>query len=266
MAKGIFDTEAEKKTVDSSEPKVVPIEDKKEDFSNVFQQQSQQASKRASDAADAGRRKSTVMDDSIAQINASGLGGKSAADRVDEEIAEMDSVSEEDLALAEELVFGGYVEKTVKAKNLKNVSVTVCSVTAGEIAIVEEMALDYINTYKDDDGEIEGIPNNNAKAYKQMIEVALGVTGINGKELSDKAAYQLGGIKKGIIKYDELVFDGDMEGSKKILEMIKQAVKFRAMIIRRMSAPLIDMITAIKYDFNAKMFDIMNTDDILPKS
>ena len=92
----------------------------------------------------------------------------------------MESISEEDIALAEELVFNGYVEKEYKSKSMTKVSAIVCSTTAGEISIIEEMILDYVNQFKDEDGEIQDLPTNNAKTYKQMLEAAHGIKSING--------------------------------------------------------------------------------------
>jgi pyridoxal biosynthesis lyase PdxS len=82
---------------------------------------------------------------------------------------------------------------------------------------------------------------------------------------SDTIAH-LNTIKKAIIKVSELENSGEMVKAKELKESLKKALIKRATAIQRLPTPMIDFLSGEKYGFDSKMFSIMSSKKILPKS
>lgn len=233
--------------------------EKKEDFQTPFEQQEDLTRRRAT----SGTRKpgESYAEQAANQIN------KAAGETPDltEEMKEAMSVSEDDLALAEKLVFDGYAEVDVTMPNIPDKKFTICSTNAEEMSVIDEIIFDMVTEKEGKDGRID-LPQNHIQTWRNAMYVALGYRGMNQKELCDKARHHLNTIKKAIQHVSELMFQGELKQAEELKDDMKKAVKARALRVRRMPTPMVDFLSGKKVEFDQKMFAIMSAKDILPKS
>jgi len=171
----------------------------------------------------------------------------------------------DDLKLAEELIFKGYAEREVNMKNFPDRKFTICSTSAEELSIMDEILFDMLKQYETSSGQVD-MPQNHLNSMRSAIFLALGYRGVDQKELCEAPAQHLNTIKKAVIKLTELELGGDMEGAEKLRSSLKHALKTRALRVKRLPTSLIDWLSNEKAIFDRKMYKVMSTKNIIPKS
>lgn len=174
-------------------------------------------------------------------------------------------ISPEDLDLAEQMIFRGYAETDVSIPVFKDKKFTICSTSAEELSMLDEVVFNYAKSFERNDGTFD-IPQNKISSLRNSLFVAISYRGMNGSELCDAGAYHLNTIKRGIIKVEELLLSGDVEKSNNLKKQVEKSLLYRAAQIRKMATPLIDFLSSEKANFDAKMLRIMSDKDLLPKS
>ncbi len=209
------------------------------------------------------------INNAIGQINSAGLGGDSASNggvsALEEKILE---VTEAEEALAEQMLFNGYASKDVVIPVFarKGTHVTVTTITAQEMSLVNQMVFDYIREAENKDGNLD-IPEIEIAAYRSALTACLTFRGINGKDLCENDAvatlYQL---KAGIKKANSLLSSGNIEKGESLITSVKQKVRYRVSQFKDLPTPVTDFISDERYRFEQRMFEVMNKEAILPKS
>jgi len=193
------------------------------------------------------------------------LGAKDESQNVQKELDDLDKVTPEELKLAEQLIFKGYAELDVKMANLPDNTFTICSTSAAEMDIIEEMLFDKVKNSEDKDGKIN-IPNNNIQALRNALTVAISYRGMNKEELCKNTSNHLNIIKRAIIKLAELEAAGEIEEFGKVNKSLKSSLMARALEVAKLPTQMIDFLSSEKFAFDSKMHLIMTTKKALPKS
>lgn len=236
---------------------------KKVDFKSVFDQDVHNKKERQR-RSDEISKKSSPKFDAVNKVNKQLSGGDS--DDMSKELNDMDDISEEDLKLAEELIFKGYVEYEEEIEFIKEKKhkACLCSITAEEIDIVNEMVFELVKGKENDEGQID-MPQNSVSLKNQFYTLALSFKGFNQADYVKERNYSLSLIKSVIIKLPDFEIEGNIEKYNKIREEVKKAIKIRASKLRNLPTPVVDFLSNKKYQFEKKMYEIMNKKDIVPK-
>ena len=195
---------------------------------------------------------------------------KEGVDTVTEEDKKIAEISEEDLELAQQLIFKGFAEKDVKFGAL-DVTVTVVSTSANDVEMINDMVKDYIDFYDKDrkkDGEVAyETPVYNLESYRNTVMLALSISSVNGKDIcEDNPQAKLQIIKSGIEKINKLNAVGDITKAEEMKEDIKKRVNYRARTIASYPIPVIDFFSRAKMEFDDKMMEVLSNEDVFPKS
>lgn len=272
-SKGIFDQEPNKGS--HQEPRKGPlrepsieelqpgVETTKKQFKDPFSQHAEQISERSSKKPNLDQiigKSDSTLDKTAAAVNSSGPGSNVQAD-----LDEMDNFSEEDIGLAEKMIFKGYAEFDSSMKIFPDNKFTICSTSAEEISLIEEIIFDYIKSEENEDGIVD-IPQSNVQALKSALFVAISYRGMNQQELMDDTSCYLNAIKKSIIRITELHDSGKLDEAVKLKKITKECLLKRASKVKRLATPLIDFLSDAKHRFDSKMLAIMNSKGLVPKS
>jgi len=193
------------------------------------------------------------------------LGSSSDADNVQEELEDLEKVSPEDLKLAEQLIFKGYAEKDIEMLNLPGNVFTICSTSAAEYDIIDEVVFDKVKGYETDDGKID-MPQNKLTALKTALMIAISYRGRNKEEICVDSVNHLNTIKNAIIKISEYQMLGEIKKLDELKESLKKSLLVRAIHIMKLPTQIIDFLSSEKLAFDSTMYRIMTTKKILPKS
>lgn len=237
----------------SSEKKQTPSEPLKEDFQDVFQEQKTKGQQTA--LSPKHRSQDQYTAEQADRINRSLMG-----DDLDDI-----EIEEEDIKLAEKLIFDGYTEIDVKMDRFPDRSFTICSTNAEEISFIDEVIFDMVKGKETADGLID-LPQNHINTMRNALFVALGYRGKDKTELCENRIQHLNTIKKAIMRIGDLEMDGKLEEAIKLKDSLKSALKARAIKVKRLPTPVIDFLSAEKYKFDRKMYKIMTTKGVVPKS
>lgn len=256
--KGVFDSnlkapiELEKGTP-AAEPAAPPPQ--KENMEDVFVQQDAQVKSRAHKAGQLG---DTKAEEDVNKINKS-------LSSVDQDLEDI-PITDEDMKLAEKLIFDGYAQTDIVMDSFPDRKFTICSTNAEEIGIIDEVVFDLMKKHETDDGMID-IPQNKIQTLRNAIFVALGYIGRDGTDLCgvDKSR-NLIVIKKGIVRRGDLESAGKTEDAEKITKSLIAAILVRARRVQQMPTQMIDFLSGEKYKFDKKMLKIMTTKGVVPKS
>jgi len=235
----------------------------KEDFRTVAQQQADMAAGKKKSADQLIREATTKTDGMIDQANSILSGGDSSKDFDDFE--ELEKISQEDLDLAEQVIFKGYAEKDLVIPNLSDHQFTICTTSAEDMSVVDEIMYDMVKAKESDDGVVD-LPAQHVQTMRAAIMLALGFKGMDGSDYCDEPINQLMTIKRAIIKVKDLEYEGDMDQSQKLCDSLKKSLKHRAVRIRRLPTPVIDFLSGAKFEFDTTMFRIMSSKKLIPKS
>ena len=260
--KGIFDKSPEDNistnTVDNKQPEAP----RKEVFKDPFSEQ-------AASVAERSKRQvpdlESLVGDSTLERTADAVNNAGSGKNVQADLDEMDKFSEEDLELAEQMIFRGYAEFDAVMPKLPKYKFTICSTSAEEIAIVDEIVFDLLKKSENSDGTVN-LPQNNVQGLRNSLFLAISYRGMNKEELSPDSSCHLNTIKKAIIRVSEMENNGDLENSVKLKDSLKNKLLKRATIIKRLATPMIDFLADKKYEFDSKMLGIISSQGLLPKS
>jgi len=204
-------------------------------------------------------RAKNPQEDAVAKLNESMAGGGSKA------LEDEDAFSDEDLRIAEEMIFKGYAEKTVPMQNLKNRTLTVCSTSAEDISVIDAIVFEYVKKHTKDDGTVD-LGNNSVQAFKNSLHLALSFKGFNDKDVCDTPINHLTTLKNAVSRYSELESQGELEKASNLFKNMRDSLLVRAARIKKFPTPLIDFIGEEKYKFDTKALQVMSTKGIIPKS
>ena len=233
----------------------------KEDFKDPFKLQQEEISARSS------KPRSLPDPSELAAQNVNkAMSGNNGGLNIEQELEDMDKISEADLELAQKMVFDGYVDFDVEIKNLKDCKATICSTNAEEMSIIDEVLFDMVEAAEHRDDDTVKLPQNHINSMRNALFLALSYKGMNKKELSPVSSYYLNTIKRAIIKVSELEDSGDLKGSAELKTALKTSLKKRATLIKRLPTSFIDFLSNEKFEFDNKMLKIMSSKGVLPKS
>jgi hypothetical protein len=271
MGKGIFDQQIKPKFTSDQDSSLMRPEnkqttvaqlDKKEDFKSIEEQTAEMIMK--TNAVSKSLLNESKEQKAIDQINSSV--GIDQTKENEKELADIDSISEEDLKLAESMIFQNYAEKTVPIPNFKNHTITICTTSPEEIDIVDEMLFDMVKQKENKETNSVDISDALVRSARNMYNLALGYKGMDEKDIShDNSCQSLNIIKKGIGKLSQYENEGNIKNFSEMKDSIKKAIRQRANVIKKSPTPVIDFISQSKYDFDQKMFNVMNSKNLLPK-
>jgi len=269
---GVFD-KPQKPRVDMT-PKTISNPERKQpsnevagkiDMESEFEASNRMRSEMSSKASTRVKDKMESTENAIAKANAA-LNGISGSSDDKKDLEEMEKISEEDQNLAEALIFNGYAEYNAKMVNLPKRVFTMCSTSADDVSLVDEMVFEFIKSKEDPKtGNVE-LPDSNVKALRMSYMLGLAYKGPDGRDFMDTPVYQLTTIKKAIQKCKEFELTGELDNLKALRNELKNAVKHRAARISSMPTALLDYLNQQRYEFDAKMYSLMTTKNLLPKS
>jgi hypothetical protein len=234
----------------------------KQEFSDIFQQDAR-LKQNTAQAIKKAQEKERPTEEAVTKLNDALSGKNSESAKIEKELEDLNKFSEEDLKLAEELLFNGHAKKDFRLND--RYSATIYSTNALEIAIVNELMFEFTRKYEKPDGRVD-VSQKTMDHMHQLYLLAVSFKGYNDKDISTERVRSLDVIKSACKKLSEFEVDGDLASYAKLMEEIKNAVKARAAEIKRLSAAVIDSISYKRYDFERMMYDIVTRGDILPKS
>ena len=184
---------------------------------------------------------------------------------VTEKESKVAEITEEEEELAEQMFFQGYAEKEYKIKLLKDKNLTVCTITPHEMTIVNNMIYDTIREHTDEDDNLT-IPQVEITSLKNNYILALSFIGFNGEDICSKDVTSTSRIiKLAIKKLGELVAYGDIEKVETLRKDIYAKIKIRVNAIKSLPTHVIDYISDTRYEFESRMYEIMEGEAIIPK-
>lgn len=209
--------------------------------------------------------KNAVDDDSVdksyeaAKKASNGSFSMGGDKKEDEEVRYTD----EELELAEQLIFSGAAEKIYTHDRFKGFSVTLGTLRANDYDMIDTIIMDDLE--KSNTGDNPTISDNTLTHRRDLYRLALTVKKINSEEIV-KGPNTFKVLKSGITKYFSLMSEGDLEKTEKLLDIIKSSVRLRADKIREKPSSIVDWLITKHSEFENKMYEIINrSDDILGK-
>ena len=203
----------------------------------------------------------TAEEQAVEKVNAQLSGNKDQAD-----FEEASKISEEDIKLAETLLFNGYVEKEVIMSHIPTIKHTLCSVTAEEMNLIDEIIYEEAKKFTKPDGTVD-MSQSSVQTLRSSLYLALSYKGTNGTDfVKENRVLQIEIIKRAMKALSDKYVEGDLESAKTFKQSVMDAVKKRAARVRQFSTPLLDFLSSKKFEFDNKLFAVMNTEKIIPKS
>jgi len=238
---------------------------KKENFEDPFSAHTKDMARRRS-AVDHLAKSSidTKSQEMIDKANAA-LSNQTGLKEDMKEFEEQMKISDEDVSLAEQVIFKGYAETDVTIPNLPGHKFTLCTTSAEDMSVIDEIIYDMIRGKENDKGDVD-LPAQHVQTMKSALFLAMGFKGIGGKDFCDEPIHQIMTIKRAVVKLKELEYAGEMSKVKDLSDSLKKSVKYRAIRIRRYPTPVIDFLSQKKFEFDNKMYTIMISEKLLPKS
>ncbi len=256
--RGVFDKKEEK----PAEVAAAIPSSKKDDYKDPFREQQAQVTERIEEQRP---KVDDIIRDSTLENTAAAVNNAGPGKNVQSDLDDMARFSDEDINLAEQMIFRGYAEFDAKMTRFPDRGFTICSTSAEEIAIIDEVVFDYVKGSESDDGVVN-LPQNNVQGLKNALFIAISYRGSDHKELIEDSSCHLNIIKKGIIRISELEGEGKLKEAQELKDSLKKKLLRRATRVRRLATPLIDFLSEKKYEFDSKMLAIMSEPGILPKS
>jgi hypothetical protein len=263
---GIFD----RKSIPSMRPENKPqtsVPLPKQDFKSPIQAAAEMTAK-ARMAAKAALNSKDATDEAKQQeaINAiNNAAGDSSVKENEEALEELNKITEEDLKMAEAMIFNGYAEMTVPIPNFNNHKITVCTTSPEDMDIIDEMIFDLIKQNENKADNTVNLSDAIVKSTRNIYNLSLSYKGMDGNDVHTDKTCQLNIIKKGIESLYNYEAAGDLKGMGEMKEAVKSSIRKRSYMIKRMPTPMIDFISQTKYDFDKKMFDIMSMKNLVAK-
>ena len=258
--KGII-RQDEMKNVDAepSERKIEPKEPKV-DMEGIFEAAGKQRSE-LRDKMKSAMDKSRPEEDAVSKLNQQLSGGK-GSDAIEKELEDMDKFSEDDLALAEELLFNGFCRKDIPLT--KKTKATFYSMNADEMEMINQLMFEFTKKHENKDGIVD-VSQKSVDSLNALYVLAVSFRGFDGKDIAPSKSCSLEMLKSAFKQLAELEISGDIETHGKLSEEIKKVMKIRATYVRRKPTALIDVLTSKRYEFERVLYDILKRGDVYPK-
>jgi len=231
----------------------------KEDFPDVFRTNQQMINKTMDNLKNANK----PADREMAEANKINDAMGESPNTID---PDEDKITPEELVLAEQLIFKGYAEKEVEMLAFPGKKFTICSTSAEEISVIDEIIFDMIKSVKSNEDGTVDVPENHIKSMRNALYVALSYKGCDKKELSQEAICYLNTLKKAIFRINDMMNDGKLKDAKELNESMKKALIKRATIVKRLPTTVVDFLSGEKYKFDSRMSEIMSMKGIVSKS
>lgn len=236
----------------------------KKDFKDPFQMQGDMvAGKKKSAEAMVNAAVNSETDSMIEKANSaiSSFGGSDDFG----DFEKLNEISDEDIELAEQVIFKGYAEKEVTIPNLPGHKFTICTTSAEDMSVIDEIIFDMVHEHEDKDGQID-LPAQHVQTMRSALILAMGFVGMDGEEYCDEPVHKINAIKRGVIKVKDYEYEGDLEKAKALNGSLKKSLKHRAVRVRRLPTPVIDFLSNAKFEFDTTMYQIMTSKQLIPKS
>ena len=237
----------------------------KEDFRDPLSVHAESMANRASSADRMAKAsvdaKTTDMIDKVNEAMSTQNSLKEDMKEFDEQM----KISDEDVALAEQVIFRGYAELEVTMANIPGHRFTLCTTSAEDMSLIDEILFDMVKAKENEKGDVD-LPSQHVQTMRNALFLALGFKGVDGKDFCDEPIYQMMTIKKAVIKIKEYENAGDLPKMNAMSADLKRSVKYRAIRIKRYPTPVVDFLANKKFEFDQKMYTIMMSEKILPKS
>lgn len=238
-------------------------EAQKEDMENVFSIHARQRAQ-AADNIKKAALKERPDESAVKKLNQQMSGQGDAEKQVEKELEEMAQYTEEDLKMAEQLLFEGFAVKKVKLT--ENTLATIYSINTHEVELVNEMMFDFTKSHETKNGQVD-LSQKSVELLSQLYTLAFSFKGYNDKDISESKSNSLDLLKRAAKQMNDFEMEGSIEKYETIKEELKKAVKKRAARIKQIPATVLDAITAKRYEFERVLFDIINRgENLLPKS
>lgn len=237
----------------------------KAEFKDEFEQHKQMRADTEVKLKTAAAKANTDVEKQIERVNAQ-LAGVDGGNKDTKELEELAKLTKADVDLAEQLIFKGFAMTEAAPENFPDHKFSICSTSADDISLIDEMVFEYVKSKEDEKTGAVDLPDANVRAFRNALTLALCVRGEGDKDMCEIAIQQLSTIKRAIGKCRELELDGDIDSLNKLRSELKKALKKRAAKITSMPTQIIDFLSQKKFEFDSKMYTIMTTKGILPKS
>jgi len=242
-----------------------PLDEKpkqKTNMDSVFEIGSKEREKTIERMKDA-VKKERPEEQQVKKLNQQLSGQVSESSKIEKELQDMEQYTEEDLRLAEELLFNGFAQKDIRLT--EKTTATVYSINANEMQLINEMMFEFTKQYELADGKLD-VSQRTMDLMNQLYVLSLSFKGYNGNDIVPVKAGSLDLIKSAFKRMAETEIAGQIEIFDKLREEIKIVVKKRAAEIKKLPASIIDVLSSKRYEFENTMYAIVNRGDILPKS
>ena len=209
------------------------------------------------------------LDVGIANNVKAGLAKKDASAELEAEINY--PFSDEDVELAEQLMFKGWARKSYKILGGKH-SIEVLTTTPLELDIQSQIVQTWMSGFKQPNERLGVVgdvfpSSTEVNSKEKLLRMSLGFQGMNGKDFCDDVDYQLVTIKNGFVALSKAIMTGnleEMQGTKKILlELVDRRAQYMS---AKFDINFLDLVASKKFELENLMMAIMSNTQTIPKS
>jgi hypothetical protein len=233
----------------------------KENFEDIFDASAKMRASTMEKIKDA-KKKDMPMEESIEKMNKALSGQVSESKKIEKELEDLNKFSDEDIKLAEELLFNGHAKKTIKLS--EKVGATFYSTNAAEISLINELMYEFTKKYESTDGRLD-VSQKTIDHMNQLYMLTISFKGYDDKELSSAKTRSLDLIKSAFKRLSEFEIAGEIDNYKKLSDELKVVIKARAAEIKNMAGTILDALSFKRYQFERDMYDIITRGDVIPK-
>jgi len=248
------------RTIIPAKPDVKERPDQKENMDNLFSIAGQQREETRNKMKSA-VNKSRPDEEAVSKLNNQLSGGKGG--EIEKELEDMEKFSEEDIRLAEELLFNGFCVKTDKITS--KISATFYSMNADEMEMIQYLMFEFTKKYETKTGMLD-VSQKTVDAMNQLYILSVSFKGYNDVDIAPSKTVSLDILKSAFKKLSDLEIEGDLENHKNLTEEIKKVMKIRASYIKKLPATVVDILSAKRFAFEQVLYKILEKGDLYPKS
>lgn len=207
-----------------------------------------------------GQKKDTGPDMSAVNAVNQNLGKRDAS----AEVAEAEAFTEDDIRMAEEILFQGWTVKSVPVLCGKHTAEIMTSIPL-DIDLVDEIVNDML-VQADKDGELKTMPQSTVNSRQKLLTMATYFQGFDQKDISQGMEGSLKVIKAGINELKRAIVAGDLVAVSAHKEAIKKAIGKRADIINcTQNTMVLDTVSSAKLELETLITDLMESKGLIPK-
>lgn len=195
----------------------------------------------------------------VAQVNA-GLGNRDASD----EVAEAMRFSEDEIRIAEEILFKGYGKNSYPIMGGRH-SVEILTSNPIEIDLVDEI-INEIAYKASQIKEGEGVPVSVINNKQKLLTMATYFIGVDGRDLCSDIDMQLETIRSGVQAMKAMLMSGDVVKLKETKATVKEMLNRRADYINSTQNTIVlDAVSSFKMQFETMVTNLLDSKDLIPK-